>query len=81
LHPRWRRNDDVSLTEGHPALALWQEHYRVALIRTTPKILAFLAKRRGPMIAKVYGPTSAGPAAGPAVAGRIELWYPRRRRP
>ncbi len=50
-------------------------------IRTTPKILKFLAKRRGPMIAKVYRPSPAGPAAGPAVAGRIELWYPKQRRP
>lgn len=46
-------------------------------VRTMPKILRFLAKRRGPMIAKVYRPSAAESAEKPAGSGRIELWYPK----
>lgn len=50
-------------------------------IRTMPKIMAFLAKRRGPMIAKVYRPAHARLAARPSATGHVEIWYPEPRGP
>lgn len=54
----------------YPVLA----HHFVA---TVPKIEAFLAERKPPLIAKVYRPSPAELAVNPEAAGSVALWYPK----
>jgi hypothetical protein len=47
-----------------------------SFVRTRLKIESFLQERQPPYIAKIYRPTPSEAAQG-ALAGRVELWWPR----
>ncbi|MEO8202036.1 MAG: hypothetical protein ABI679_16005 [Gemmatimonadota bacterium] len=47
-----------------------------SFVRTTPRIMAFLADNPPPVIAKVYCAAPAVAAVDPEAPGRIERWYP-----
>ena len=49
-----------------------------SFVSTLPRVLAFLAAHRPPVIGKVYRPSPAELAKKPDASGRVELWYPKR---
>lgn len=52
-----------------------------SFVRTSERILAFIAAQERPFIGKVYRPPPAAIKANPLTPGHVELWYPKRTRP
>ena len=48
-----------------------------SFVATLPRILAFIAAHRPPVIGKVYRPSPAELVKDPDARGRVERWFPR----
>lgn len=49
----------------------------IHVVKTLPRIHAFLKQHEPPFIAKLYRPTPSALATNPDAPGSVELWYPR----
>lgn len=58
---------------GHAPYPQLAKHF----VATAPKIDAFLAAHKRPLIAKVYRPSPAELSANPNAPGNVSLWYPK----
>jgi hypothetical protein len=79
---RYKPNELAAVVQHNVALlvvigdAPYSELAR-SFVVTLPRVLAFLAEHRPPIIGKVYRPSPAELARNPSASGRVELWYPK----